>query len=146
MIFHILYGWLLNCSLFNATVTAFWKHLPSLFLWFIVVFLFLNYLTEFMYHPPLFRLILWNLWYNKSALLKTNLFSFIDYSKTFWGLFWLKKFKNFFNYFICFITNWNFYVITLTINSTSLFRIFRRRKISSYLGFYGYLSNCLNMV
>ena len=70
LMFDIISGWLLLCSWFNATATAYWKHLSSLFLGFIVAFLFSNHLGEFVYDPPLFRLILWSLQYNESTLSK----------------------------------------------------------------------------
>ena len=68
---------------FNAAVTAYWKHLLSLFLEFIVAFLFFNHLGESIHDPPLFRLMLWNLWYNKSTLSETNALYFIDSSRPF---------------------------------------------------------------
>ena len=43
---------------FNATITAYWKYLLSLFLGFIVDFLFFNHSGESIYDRRLFRLIL----------------------------------------------------------------------------------------
>ena len=61
LIFDILWGSFLIYSWFNASVIANWKYLPSLFLGFIVAFLFFSHSVESIYDPPLFRLILWSL-------------------------------------------------------------------------------------
>ena len=56
----ILSGWFLTCLWFNAAIVAYWKQLSSLFLGYIVAFLFFNHFGESIYYDPvLFRLILW---------------------------------------------------------------------------------------
>ena len=58
LILDILSGWLLILSRFHAKVTAYWKHLKSLFFGFIVDFLSFSHFGESMYDPPLLMLIL----------------------------------------------------------------------------------------
>ena len=58
LIFDILSGWFSIFWWFNATVIAYWKHLLSLFLGFIVALLFNIHSGDFIYDFPLFRFIL----------------------------------------------------------------------------------------
>ena len=57
LIFDIVCESFLNCSWFNAAVTAYWKHLPALFFGFIVASLLFNQLEETVYGSPQFRLV-----------------------------------------------------------------------------------------
>ena len=56
LIFVFLCGSFLICSWFNATSTAYWKHLSSLFFGYIVVVLFFSHLGESICDLPLIRL------------------------------------------------------------------------------------------
>ena len=103
----ILCGTFLISSWFNATVTAYWKHLLSSLLLMGFIGFFIQ-TGESIYDPPQFRFILWHLQYNKLTQSKIKSFylsfMFINYFDSY-------HFE-FFNNFICILTNLDFLVIT----------------------------------
>ena len=118
---------------FNATVKAYWKHISSLFLGFIVAYccflLFFSTIQENLYMIHLFSNLFFfgggntiNQYYQEQthflSLILLNLFDHF-----------VKEIQKVFLNFISFVTHHNFYVMALSMHSTSFFRIFKRNKI-----------------
>ena len=86
LIFYFLHKFFPIFSLFNATVVAYWKHLSSSLIGFMVAFLFLIQSRESIYNPPHFRYILWHLGCSKLTQSKMKSLHPIDVSNPVWYL------------------------------------------------------------
>ena len=127
--FVILYGPFLISSWFSATVTAYWKHLLSFLSMGIYAFFY-----------PIRRVYLWltTYWIYFMTYVIQQMNTIKDKITTFhWcfrsNLISIKKwFKKFFDKFIYFIINYEFFVITLWMHCKLFIIVFRRNKLNCY--------------
>ena len=121
-------------SWFNTTVTVCWKHLLSFLLTgFIAAFFFLSSQESLytIYHGLDLFYDVYNTINNQTHKTKTNSLPFINFSKLFWK-FIKEWFKGFFYNFICFIINYDFYVITFWMHYTLFIIVFRKNRVSCF--------------
>ena len=122
LIFDIVFGWLLICLWFNATVKAYWKQLHHYFLDILLLFYFWT-IQENLYMVRLFS----KLFFECGNTINQTMTNQLTSSHWFFQpilIFLQKKNNKFFAILICFITHHNFYIAALGMHSTSFFRIF----------------------
>ena len=125
----ILSGWWPIFWWFNVAIIAYWKQLLfSMFFGFIVTALFFIYSGESIYELPLFKLILWRWYSNKSTRSNTKLLSFIFVSNPSWYLLKKELKSSLIDSIVSFDTTHDFNIISFCMHYTCFICIYKRNK------------------